>query len=89
MTVKNSYLWESGHEGAFIVLKFSFQQMNARKQVNIQGDRKLHGLSEYVITLKRMWLYSEHISKIQSPTIFFRGYKCENSEMKKIFFKMN
>ncbi len=39
----------------------------------IQGDRKLHGLSEYVIGFKSICFYSDNRFEIQDKTIFFRG----------------
>jgi hypothetical protein len=41
---------------------------------NIHGGRKLYGLSEYVISFKTIWFYSDNIFEILTATIFFRGY---------------
>ena len=42
--------------------------------MNIQGDRKLRGLSEYGIILLKMCFYSNDILEILIPAFAFQGY---------------
>ncbi len=68
-----SSLWESGHEGAFTVLNCFWSYISANENAYLEGDRKLHGLSEYVISFKKMSFYSHDICKIRTAAIFFQG----------------
>lgn len=45
--------WESDYEGALIVLKFFWSLTTPVENSYIEGGRKLHGLSEYVISFKK------------------------------------
>jgi hypothetical protein len=39
----------------------------------MEGDRKLHGLSEYVISFKKICFHGTDLIEIRTGTIFFQG----------------
>ncbi len=49
MIIIASSVWECGSRDAFITLDFFFRDDGANKIINIQDDRKLQALSEYII----------------------------------------
>ncbi len=46
-------------EVVFSVLKLFFKQINVRQQMNRQGDREFHALSEYIVTFSKRYFYSD------------------------------
>src|SRR5690349_17706768 len=74
MALTKSNVWESGHEVALIVLTLFRYCMSTNYNKNIQGDRELHELSEYVITFQKTSCYGNDIRKIHILTFAFQVY---------------
>ena len=49
----------------------------------MQGDRKFHELSEYIIIFQKLRYYDNDILKIQTPIYFFQEYICRVRIVKK------